>query len=186
VKAAFSSTRQLELILGDIEPRQLYKEYPYSCLGIVLVAFRLEALPVGLIVRRDYSTPKRDFFLSCVGRTTCDLRFAACREPSRDSSLISLALERQKGRLIRMICGELSRLSRLAPLVIAMILLIVLSGALLLADERKLADKDYLPAELQFSDPDIKSLVESTTALSENGDYDQAIRELEKALELSV
>ena len=68
----------------------------------------------------------------------------------------------------------------------ALILLFVFCSAILLAEEPAPSDKDYRPPEMQFSDPEIKSTMESAKALSENGDYDQAIREVEKALQLSV
>ena len=68
----------------------------------------------------------------------------------------------------------------------AMILLVVFYGAMLLAQEPTPSDKDYRPAEMQLSDPEVKSAVDSTKALSESGDYDQAIREIEKALQLSI
>lgn len=68
----------------------------------------------------------------------------------------------------------------------ALIVLLVICSAVLHAQESAPSAKDYLPPEMQFSDPEIKSAMESTKALSESGDYDQAISAIEKALQLSV
>jgi CHAT domain-containing protein/tetratricopeptide (TPR) repeat protein len=47
-------------------------------------------------------------------------------------------------------------------------------------------DKDYVPAEMQAADPQVKTYLDSADALGQNGEYDQAFLQLQKALELCV
>ena len=79
-----------------------------------------------------------------------------------------------------------SRLFRSTQMLQAVLLSLLAWGTMLQAQGATPVYKDYEPPELQFTDPEIKAVVDSTKSMQQNGEYEAVTRELQNALQLSI
>jgi len=76
------------------------------------------------------------------------------------------------------------KLERIRLVLAFVSLLVALASPLSLSGQTEKAPQDYVPSELQASDPDVKAYLDSVEKLQQDGNYADGFQQLQKALDL--